>query len=154
MWKAYQRYRALNPEARSLFKRAAVLLPLISLSLRLRGFQKTKEALQTRLPPPSLQHSPHRDPNAIVQVTCRMLTAAAHYTLFRPTCLAQSLALWYLLEDSELSADLRIGVRISAQTFQAHAWVEYQGTVLNEPEQRHRHFSQFDRALSDVPGAR
>ncbi|HXX16844.1 MAG TPA: lasso peptide biosynthesis B2 protein [Candidatus Eremiobacteraceae bacterium] len=154
MWKAFQRYRALDPDARSLFKRAAVLLLLISLSLRLRGFKKTKEALQARLASSSVQHSLHRDHYAILQQTCRMLTAAAHYSLLRHTCLAQSLALWYLLENKGLSADLRVGVRKSSQTFEAHAWVEYQGNALNEPEQQHRHFSQFDRALSDLSGVR
>jgi len=153
MWKAFQRYRALDPDARSLFKRAAVLLPLISLSLRLRGFKKTKEALQARLAS-SVQRSLPPDHRAVLQQTCRMLTAAAHYSLLHHTCLAQSLALWYLLENKGLSADLRVGVRKSSQTFEAHAWVEYQGIALNEPEQQHRHFSQFDRALSDLSGVR
>jgi hypothetical protein len=154
MWKAFQRYRALDPEARSLFKRAAVLLPSISLSLRLRGFKKTKEALQARLTSSSVQCSLPPDHRAVLQQTCRMLTAAVHYSFLHHTCLAQSLTLWYLLENKGLSADLRVGVRKSSQAFEAHAWVEYQGIALNEPQQQHRHFSQFDRGLSDLPGVR
>jgi transglutaminase-like putative cysteine protease len=34
---------------------------------------------------------------------------------------------------------------------EAHAWVEYQGTALNEAEGMHQHFAAFDEALAAAP---
>jgi Transglutaminase-like superfamily len=151
MWKAFQRYKELGPEAQRLFWRAAVLLPFVALSLRVRGFQRTKQhlvgrlALGTRLPVES-----HGETDR-VQTTCRMVRAAAHHGLGRPTCLEQSLVLWYLLEQRHISAQFRIGVRKLPEAFEAHAWVEHQGMALNQPEQAHQHYAAFDSELLESP---
>lgn len=152
MWKAFQRYRKLDPEARKLFWQAALLLRLESLSLRMRGFRRTREALERRLQ--LTQSQPSRSEPAVetVERTARMVRAALHYGVGRPTCLAESLGLWYLLRKQGLDADLRIGVRKTAQQFEAHAWVEFGGVALNQLEQQHRHYAAFDNALSDLPG--
>jgi hypothetical protein len=70
----------------------------------------------------------------------------------RPTCLVESLALWYLLQEQRVPADLRIGVRKMSGEFEAHAWVEYAGAALNQTEEQHRHYAAFDRGFSDLPG--
>jgi hypothetical protein len=153
MWKAFQRYRALDPQARTLFWRAAVLLPQIALSLRFSGFKTTKENLERKLstaPRNSVQGS--ESAADAVQKTCRMLQAAVHYGIVHPTCLPQSLALWYLLGRQGISSDLRIGVRKLSSKFEAHAWVEYQGLALNQAEEQHQHYSAFDAPFSDLPG--
>src|SRR5260370_7026296 len=46
MWERLRRFKALGPEARGMFFRAGVLLPAISLSLKIRGFRATQQALQ------------------------------------------------------------------------------------------------------------
>jgi len=153
MWKAFQRYRALDPEARKLFERAALLLPLVALSLRLRGFKKTKESLEKRLrvlPPGLLRGEPA---GATVERTAGSIRAGVRYGLVRPTCLAESLTLWYLLQRQGVTTELRIGVRKMAQKFEAHAWVEFEGVALNQSEQQHRHYAAFDSAFSNLPGA-
>lgn len=49
------------------------------------------------------------------------------------TCLHRSLALWWILRRRGLNAQLRMGVRKAEATgFEAHAWVDYQATVLND----------------------
>jgi Transglutaminase-like superfamily len=151
MWREFTRYRRLDPEARQLFKRAAVLLPRIAISLRAFGFKKTKEALQKKLPlplPPPLDESVAET----VQRTCQMVRAGAHYSLLRPTCLVESLALWHLLERQGIPSSLRIGVRKTFQKFEAHAWVEYAGAALNQSDEQHQHYAAFDRALADLRG--
>jgi len=151
MWKAFQRYRALDPQARALFWRAAFLLPRIALSLRLYGFVRTRDAFQKqilRAPASPLDHHPEQT----LRNTCRMVKAAGHYGALHPTCLVESLALWYLLQKQGVSANLRIGVRKTADEFEAHAWVEYAGAALNQPDERHRHYAAFDRGFSDLPG--
>ncbi len=149
MWKAFQRYRALDPESRKLFRRAVVLMSRATFSLRTRGFSKTKEALDTGLPSSQRIH-PEGFAEAL-EKTCRMVRAAARYSLVRPTCLAESLTLWFLLREQNIPASLRIGVRKSLGNFEAHAWVECDGAALNQPGEQHRHYATFDAAFSEIP---
>jgi hypothetical protein len=151
MWKAFQRYRALDPEARSLFRRAVLLMPRISMSLHVRGFQKTQRALQEQVCT-STHESPNGNGDAqhAVQTTCRMVRASVQYGVIRPTCLVESLTLWYLLRRQNLPATLRIGVSKNAAEFEAHAWVEFEGTALNQPAEPHQHYAAFDKTLCDL----
>lgn len=48
----------------------------------------------------------------------------------RALCLEQSLVLWYCLRRVGVPADFRMGVQ--SHPFVAHAWVEYQGEVIND----------------------
>jgi Transglutaminase-like superfamily len=151
MWKTFQRYRALEPEARALFRDTVFLMPRISMSLHVRGFQKTQRALQQKL-----SSTTHKSPNGnedaqyAVQTTCRMVRAGAQYGLIRPSCLVESLTLWYLLRRQSLPATLRIGVRKPAGKFEAHAWVECEGIALNQPAEPHQHYAAFDSGLCEL----
>jgi Transglutaminase-like superfamily len=152
MWKPFQRYRVLDPETRELFHRALALLPMIAFSLRLRGFKKTREALQRKPSPDSPQKTAKEKAAEKVQKTCRMVKAAAHYGIVRPSCLVESLALWHLLQRQNIPARLRIGVHKLPNKFEAHAWVEYESSALNQAEGEHQHYAAFDRGFSDLPG--
>lgn len=60
---------------------------------------------------------------------------AAEFGLFRPRCLARSMALRRLLNRAGITgAQVRVGVRLVNQHFTAHAWVEYGGTVVGDHE--------------------
>jgi transglutaminase superfamily protein len=149
MWERLRRFSALERGARGIFLRAAALLPLISLSLRLRGFRKTQSFLQTFLSSPNNPagtSAPHR-----AEVTVRMVRAAIRHSVGHPTCLEESLALWWLLGRQGIFSELRIGVRKQDEKFEAHAWVERDGAALNEPEALHEHYAAFDAALSSLP---
>ena len=80
-----------------------------------------------------------------------MVRAAARYGLGHPTCLQESLALWWLLGRQGIPSDLRVGVRKHADKFEAHAWVERNGIAMNEPEGLHEHYAAFDAALASIP---
>src|ERR1051326_3385776 len=58
MWNRVRRFSALPPEARRLFLRAAVMLPMVALSLKLRGFRATQEWLQKRTFPTRADRGP------------------------------------------------------------------------------------------------
>jgi hypothetical protein len=149
MWERLRRFSALGRTARGLFLRAAALLPLISLSLRLRGFRKTQVSLQKYL-----STSSKEDDSSVpgrVDLTVRMVRAAVRHSFGHPTCLEESLALWWLLGRQGITSELRIGVRKHHEKFEAHAWVERAGTALNEPESLHEHYAAFDAALSSTP---
>lgn len=149
MWERLRRFSALERPARVLFLRAAALLPLISLSLRLRGFRKTQAFLQEFLSLPS--HPADTSASISADLTARMVRAAVRNSPGHPTCLDESLALWWLLGRQGVCSDLRIGVRKDGKKFEAHAWVERDGVALNEPEAKHQHFAAFDAALASLP---
>jgi hypothetical protein len=153
MWEAFQRYRALDPEARGLFRRAAVLLLLVKVSLGLRGFGKTQEWLQARLQRNRLVVSKSATNTNIMDRTCRMVRAADHYVILRTCCLEQSLTLWYLLGVQGISASVRIGIPKQTEPFEAHAWVEHEGVALNQLEEPHKHYQPFDGGFPGPPKA-
>ena len=149
MWERLQRFSALEPPARRFFLRASALLPLVSLSLRFYGFGKTQALLQRFLAATDKTKNPYSP--GFPALVARMVRAAGYHGLGHPTCLAESLALWWLLGREGIVSDLRVGVRKDGPKFEAHAWVECEGAVLNEPEARHLHFAAFDAALASLP---
>jgi hypothetical protein len=71
----------------------------------------------------------------------------ARYGLFRPKCLARSIALQNLLHKSGVvGSSVHIGVRRSGDSFLAHAWVELDGKVLGDSP---RYVAGFER-LTEV----
>jgi hypothetical protein len=53
---------------------------------------------------------------------------------WRPTCLQQSLALWWLLRRQGIVAELQLGVKKNLTEFSSHAWVELGDCVVNDCE--------------------
>ena len=132
-----------------MFFRVAVLLPAISLSLKMRGFRATQQALQNF----SISREKEEGSGQCVtdgervKFAVRMVNAAARHGLGRSTCLERSLALWWLLRQEGIASSVRIGARKTDGKFEAHAWVEQEGVALNEPQQEHRHYATFDAAF-------
>ena len=149
MWKWIRRFRALERPARKLFLRASVVLPLISISLRWRGFRKTKASLEHFLSLPYRSQNPEAQARAAL--TAQMVRAAARHGIGDPACLQVSLALWWLLARQGIASDLRVGIRKDEEKFEAHAWVECGGATLNDPEVKHHHYDAFDAALASLP---
>ena len=150
MWEAFQRFRILDSKAQRLFGRAVILLSWVKLSLRWRGFKATQALLRTKVPAGSSRANPN--PADTVPRVARMVRAAAHHGLAHPNCLEESLVLWYLLLRTGIDAPLRIGVRRHQGNFEAHAWVEYEGTPLNQTEWTHPHYAAFEAEFSELPG--
>lgn len=70
---------------------------------------------------------------------------AARYGLFRPFCLAQSLALRDLLEREGIhGSTIRIGVRRSGGRFEAHAWIRWGDLVLGDEPSHVARFSEVN----------
>ncbi len=150
MWERLRRFSALERPAQELFLRAVVLLPLVAMSLRWRGFKATQAALQRLLS----KANPESDAvlaGKDAAVTAHMVNAADRHGLVHPSCLAKSLTLWWLLGRQGIPSHLRIGIRKEKGKFEAHAWVECDGAALNEPDEHHHHYSAFDGAFSSPP---
>jgi len=150
MLKSLRRFSALEPPAQRLFLRALVMLPAVSLRLKLRGFQSTQAALQKTLSPAT---APNESgiPDKRAALTARMVNAADRHGLIHSTCLAKSLTLWWLLGRQGIASQLRIGIRKDKDKLEAHAWVEREGIALNEPEEHHRHYAAFDASVTSLP---
>ncbi len=153
MWQTLQRYNALPSGARTLFWRAAFLLPFIRIKLHFDGYKKTLHSLQNRLNRRPDPFSQNQQNGSALEMTCRMVRAAEHYFPGQATCLEQSLLLWYLLQNQGIPATVRIGVRKQSEKFEAHAWVEHNGTALNQLDEQHRHYAAFDSEQLTPPPA-
>ena len=150
MWEQLRRFSALERPAQNAFLRALALLPLVTLSLRWRGFRATQSSLNLLLSIARSESSADIDSNDTAIAT-RMVNAADRHGLVHPSCLAKSLTLWWLLARQRIPAQLRIGIRKEAEEFEAHAWVECDGAALNEPDEHHKHYAAFDAALASLP---
>jgi uncharacterized membrane protein YpjA len=134
----------LPDRERLLMFKALWLLPVVAMLLHLKGLRFTQEQLlrlpaQTHLMPDSLTPQ--------IWTTVRMVRVAVRYNRPWANCLKQSLVLWTLLRSQGITTELRIGVQRESEKFAAHAWVEYQGMVLNDTDDVHQRFQAFDRAF-------
>jgi hypothetical protein len=141
---SWSRVWRLSPAERRLLAQALVLLPLTALALWLVGFRRWQAALARWAP---LGTPPGGDEVERGRAAARLVDAAARRGVYRATCLPRSLVLWCLLRRRGIDADLRIGVRKEAGEFQAHAWVEYRGAVLNDAAAVPEQYASFERAI-------
>ena len=73
----------------------------------------------------------------------RAIDRAASFGLIRAQCLVRSMALVRLLQKRGYDgAIIRVGVSRESEQMLAHAWVEYDGTIVGDDEE---HVSRFDQ---------
>jgi len=53
-----------------------------------------------------------------------------------------------MLKRRGYDAQLRIGARMAAEGFEAHAWVERDGVILNDASGEYLSFSEFDKSIA------
>jgi Transglutaminase-like superfamily len=147
MWARLRRFSTLPRPAKALFLRAVLLLPILTLCLRLRGFKSTQRLLQ-KFPGTAKNAQQDVAVEARIALTSSMVVAAARNSLIRSTCLERALALWWLLARQGIATEFRIGVRKDAEKFAAHAWVERNGAAIGEPEESHLHYAAFAEQMS------
>jgi hypothetical protein len=90
------------------------------------------------------------DPRRAAALADAVVTAATH-GLFRPLCLAQSLALQDLLTRHGIAgSEIRVGVRHRDGRLAAHAWVRWGEQVLGDDPDHVATFTEVDdiRVLS------
>jgi hypothetical protein len=129
---------------------ALLALPINAAGVRLTGFRQWGAYLARA----GGSRPPRAGSLPVARQTWRLVCWASRYGLYKGNCLSRSLTLWWLLRRQGLESDLRIGVSTSGGQFAAHAWIEYEGVVINDrPDVRER-FGAFDLpAGSAIPFA-
>lgn len=137
----------VDPRAALALRLSVVLLPLVALSLRGFGFPYVVRVIGQvgRL----RRHGGGtvEQAEAIVRAIDR-----ANRTLspIFAACLARSLTAWALLRWFGFAAELRIGARLLVGSFDAHAWVEWEGVVLGEDEDVQHIYAAFPLQLEHL----
>ena len=144
MLKQYRQITELSSsELRILFV-ALFLLPLTALSLRTKGFRWTQSFLNRFLPEKTCANVLHNLQLEEAQSIAKIVLVAANHGPYRANCLKKSLVTRWLLNRKGIETDLKIGVNKDDGKFNAHAWVEFQGMVLNDTADIDERFSVFD----------
>jgi hypothetical protein len=143
-----EKLQQLSCSERWLLFQAFLMLPLVALGLRGFGLRQVHAILancQPRDQNPRLDSGTSLLPRA--RAIARLVQVAARYGLGRPKCLAQSLTLWWLLRRQKIAGELRIGVKPTGDRVEAHAWVEFQGIILNDSQDVHLRFTPFKETI-------
>lgn len=136
---SWQKLRRLTPQERIMLAQAAMLIPLISIGLRVLGRQRLMRWLD-RLGRSAGRARPTEQLLDYARRAAYLTNAAAGRRFLQATCLQRSIALWWLLQREGIETRLVLGARKVQGEFQAHAWVEYEGEVLNDrPDVRARY---------------
>jgi hypothetical protein len=120
-------FRALTPIQQRTFLQASLWLPWFWLGLRWLGLLRFQSWLQRR----ALVVSSTMTLSEI-QAMGEAVNIAARHTPFHATCLTRSLLLGWMLRRCGVASELRIGVRLPEGLLDAHAWVECNGTPVND----------------------
>ena len=122
---------------RWLLSQAIVLLPAVHVIVPLTGV-----AGMLRIAEGGIRNSQSavRNPQSVA----RMVRLAAERGPHRAQCLSQSLVLSWLLRRRGFDAKVCFGARKEAQQLQAHAWVEINGSPLNEGSDPYERFVPFE----------
>jgi hypothetical protein len=129
--------------------RGMVLLPLTMLGLRTMTFRRCKGLIQRLSSAASSPRQIEKDRQMEVRTKIvSAMNAVERNGPWHPNCLERSLALWWLFRLNALDGELHIGGRKSQGRFEAHAWVEWDGRVLNDTMDVHKHYARFDAPIA------
>jgi hypothetical protein len=148
--KAWYRFWGLRAHSRRLVLEAAGALVATWVGLRVVGFHRWKPVLGWFTEGARQMNTADSAVLGAAGAIARFQEAAARHLFLRTNCLERSLVLCWLLERRGIAAQLRIGARKEKGRFEAHAWVEVDGTVLNDATEPHLHFAPFQRSITSL----
>ena len=152
MMQRWRRFRRLSGFERGIVLEAAAGLLKSWLAVRLLGFRVCRSVFEKPLAARNSWNS-KSDEADVLRVARRIAhleAVTAANLFFRTSCLELSLVLCRMLRQRGMNADLRIGARKEANRFEAHAWVELDGTVIDSGAAEHLHFVPFEHSESSM----
>jgi hypothetical protein len=129
-------WRALSGAERRTLLGLACGLPVVELSLRCVGAQRTASWL-SRAIRPAPSHPPTTAELQQADRLAHLVAIAGRRGVLRAPCLSQSLLVRALLRGRGLDAVLRLGVRKDGGELDAHAWIELDGNTLAQAPLQH-----------------
>jgi hypothetical protein len=151
IWRSFWRLTSVE---RRIVLEAAAALGVTWMGLRALGFRRWNATIERftvgKTPSAHRRNASRVNPSDIdlASATAMGLDLAARRLFFRTNCLERSLTLHWLLRCRGIAADLRIGARKESEHFEAHAWIELHGVVLNDPDEAHHHFAPFQGEIT------
>lgn len=128
---------------------AAILAPLTALALRAGGLRKAQRILARLIPhDPAKRVECSEAALAMAFRISHLVDLAARHGVYPANCLQRSLTLWWMLRMRGIRSDLRFGTRKADGRFEAHAWIEVAGVVLNDGDDVRLRYAPFDRAIT------
>jgi hypothetical protein len=129
---------------------AAIGLPIACLAVRLLGFRICRAAFGE--PGGATRNSKvlEADTLNIARRIAQLEAVTAANLFLRTSCLELSVVLCRMLTRRGMNAGLRIGARKEADRFEAHAWVEMEGNVVDGGGTEHLHFIPFKHSESSM----
>lgn len=138
----------LNWSERWILAQTAIMLPLTALSLRLTGLRRSQRILSYFIPHDSAPKTAQSESTLSQAFRINQLVnIAVRHGLYPANCLQRSLMLWWLLRRKGIQSELQLGTRKESGRFEAHAWVEVAGVVLNDNEDVRRRYAAFNRPI-------
>jgi hypothetical protein len=155
MMQTWQRFRRLSGFERGIVLEAAAGLLISWLAVRLLGFRFCRSVFEKPIAARNSTNSKssksdEADVLGMARRIAHLEAVTAANLFFRTSCLELSLVLCRMLRQRGMNADLRIGARKEANRFEAHAWVELDGTVIDGGAAEHLHFVPFEHSESSM----
>ena len=144
---AGRKWRRIGWDERALFIRAAVLVPAVHVAVRFAGFQRM-QAWATRL---GMRPATADAAERTLKLSVLSVNRVKAFSPLRGNCLSQSLTLTRLLHRRGILSTLRLGARVVDRKFDAHAWVEHDGRVLNDTQDVHTRFAALTARTGAQP---
>lgn len=150
MMQRFHRFRRLSGFERAVVLEAVIGLPIAWLAARLLGFRICRAAFDER--GGAAQNSKPLDAGTLdmARRIAHLEAVTAANLFLRTSCLEQSFVLRRMLSRRGMNAALRIGARKEEDRFEAHAWVEMAGSVVDGGGTGHLHFMPFERSESSM----
>lgn len=142
-------FRSLPVSEQRCYLSALLLLPLVDIGLRLCSWQRCQRWAErwVQRGAASANASTFPSPRRIAW----LVEQAARHCPWPATCLRRSLLLWAFLLRSGVASELRLGFRNPGGQFEAHAWVEWDGMVLNDAPDVRSRYAVPEQALTATP---
>lgn len=128
---------------------ALFLLPAINLLLRVLGYVRLLRLIEKLTPIRQGQPMP-ADSMAQAKSVAHMVAIAANRGIYHGTCLRRSLLVLYFLRRLGVPGVIQFGVRLVDGTLEAHAWVEWQGVIINDEADVRERFSLLENGIPNT----
>jgi hypothetical protein len=142
------KFGKLSRGERRLLVQSILLLPVFHIALLLLGYYHLRALIEKIFPFKESSTLPSE--TAILeraQEIARAVSIAAQHGFYKATCLRRSMLVWLFLQREGIQNEICFGVRVVDSKLAAHAWVEYNGTVINDAANIHEHYPTLQEAL-------